>query len=200
MSTLTTDAMHARSQLRRQLRQQRQQLSTAARQANSAAICHHLLAALWFRRARRIGCYLATDGEPDLQPLLPLLAPDTATWLPVIDTLTAQALRFRRWSAGMPLTRNRFGIGEPAAADSTPLWSLDILLLPLVGFDRHGQRLGRGGGFYDRALADLARRPQRPILVGVAHDFQECDSLPAAPWDVPLDRVVTNRGVLLIRA
>ena len=70
--------------------------------------------------------------------------------------------------------------------------ALDAILVPLVGFDDRGHRLGMGGGFYDRALADLARRPRRPRLIGVAFEFQRRPRLREAAWDQPLDQVVTD--------
>lgn len=197
MPRLSEDARQLRARLRRQMRQERRQLHPAEQRANSLAICDQLLATLWFRRARRIGCYLAADGEPDLRPLLPRLARRSEVWLPVIAPLSAHGLEFRRWCAASTLPHNRFGIGEPLPETPVALWSLDLLLVPLVAFDHHGQRLGRGGGFYDRVLADLLRRPRRPLLVGIAHDFQECAQLPAAPWDRPLDCIVTNRQIVL---
>ncbi len=73
---------------------------------------------------------------------------------------------------------------------------LDALILPLLAFDTQGQRLGMGGGFYDRSLAALRhrRRWRRPRLLGVAHGFQEVSELPREPWDVPLDGIVTEQG------
>ena len=71
-------------------------------------------------------------------------------------------------------------------------WALDAILVPLVGFDDRGHRLGMGGGVYDRALADLARRPRRPRLIGVAFEFQRQPRLREAAWDQPLDQVVTD--------
>ena len=93
-----------------------------------------------------------------------------------------------------PLTRNRFGIEEPPlGAPWINTRALDLVLAPLVAFDDQGNRLGMGGGFYDRHFGNL---PQclRPLLVGVAHEVQCADALPAAPWDVPLDGILTEAG------
>ena len=94
------------------------------------------------------------------------------------------------------MTRNRFNIEEPTL-DSTAIIELtahDCLLMPLVGFDAKGNRLGMGGGFYDRTLAPLQRLcdgPPRPLLIGVAHDCQQVPVLPIEPWDIPLDVIIT---------
>lgn len=96
---------------------------------------------------------------------------------------------------------NRFGIPEPDRnAKRLPSRLLSVVLLPLVGFDSDGNRLGMGGGFYDRtfgyAIHSSARRPR---LIGVAYECQRsADGLPRRPWDVPLDGVVTEAGLRLI--
>lgn len=92
------------------------------------------------------------------------------------------------------MTPNQYGIAEPARAlRGRALWALDVILLPAVAFDRAGYRMGMGGGYYDRTLADLQRRPRQPMLVAVGYDFQcvEEGMLPVAPWDQPVDRIVT---------
>lgn len=114
-------------------------------------------------------------------------------WLPVLQAVPAGTLRFARWQKGSRMHRNRFGIPEPAGV-RLPVTSLDLVLLPLVGFDQAGGRLGMGGGFYDRTLAFKARQPARqPRLIGLAHACQQVDSLERAGWDIGLDAVVTDR-------
>ncbi len=153
---------------------------------------------LW--RARRIALYLPRDGELDPGPLGQLLLQrQCQLFLPVIDPLRGggRLLRFARWQPGhSTLQPNRFRIPEPMGR-RTPAWSLDLVLLPLVAFDRHGNRLGMGGGFYDRSFADRKQRPRRPLLVGLAHACQELPDLPAAPHDVPLDAIVTDQECIL---
>ena len=99
------------------------------------------------------------------------------------------------------MTLNRFGISEPAL-NSTAIRLLSqhhLLLMPLVGFDAQGNRLGMGGGFYDRTLANINALKNRPTLVGVAHDCQQVDELPVEPWDVPLDLIVTPTQIISTR-
>lgn len=195
LMTLTADDRQLRQQLRRDIRRRRQALSRAGQLAASQRFASRLSSSLTFRRARHIGLYLAADGE--LDPLPALLGADKARrvlYLPVLPKHADAVLHFVRWIPGEPLIPNRYGIGEPAIQGRhlTPLWRLDMLLLPLVAFDAEGNRLGMGGGFYDRALAALQRQPKRPHLTGVAHHFQKIDKLPVAPWDQPLDEIITD--------
>lgn len=98
------------------------------------------------------------------------------------------------FQANLFSTRNRFGIREPIKS-SSPLFAnqLDLVLLPLLAFDRTGNRLGMGAGYYDRALQALVHQPStRPRLIGLAHSFQEVESIQAQPWDVTLDAIITE--------
>lgn len=195
LMTLTADDRHLRQQLRRDMRRRRQTLSHAEQLAASRRFARRLSSSLIFRRARHVGLYLAADGE--LDPLPALLGADNANrtlYLPVLPKHADAVLHFVRWTPGEPLIANRYGIGEPAIQGRrlTPLWRLDLLLLPLVAFDTDGNRLGMGGGFYDRALAALPRQPKRPHLLGVAHHFQKAGKLPLAPWDQPLNEIITD--------
>lgn len=184
-----------RQQIRQQMRRQRQALCPAQQHAASARLATKLSISLIIRRAERIGIYLATDGELDPLPaLLTIQHRRQKLYLPILPKHADAVLHFAAWQLDEKLVSNRYGIGEPSLQqrELTPLWSLDVLLMPLVAFDAAGNRLGMGGGFYDRALAVLARQPRKPLLLGVAHAFQQVDSLPAAPWDHPLDGVITG--------
>lgn len=183
--------------LRRELRRRRRQLSPVEQRFASERLLSLLVIRNEFLYARRIAFYVASDGEIDPAPLLALAqAAGKICCLPVLHPLTAGRLYFVRYRADQPLQPNRFGIAEPRLrrADMIPAWALDVILLPLVGFDRCGHRLGMGGGFYDRTLA-FARGAgaAKPQLIGLAHSCQEVDALAAAPWDVPLDAIVTER-------
>jgi 5-formyltetrahydrofolate cyclo-ligase len=102
-------------------------------------------------------------------------------------------LQFAPWRPGEALVANRFGIPEPAEAQPLPAEAMALIVLPLVGFDATGQRLGMGGGWYDRSLAFRRdRTAPPPWLVGVGFALQQIDALPVEPWDVPLDAVCTE--------
>ncbi len=111
--------------------------------------------------------------------------------LPVI-TAKGEPLMFRRWRAGDELVANRLGIEEPGA--DAPALDPSVVLVPLLAFDGEGNRLGYGGGFYDRSLAKL--RERGPVLaIGVAFAGQAMDEVPHGPNDQRLDWIVTEEGV-----
>lgn len=190
---------HSRPQLRRLLRKARQQLSLAQQRAAARALYRNLAQHPLFRRARHIGLYLAQDGEIDPHLLLrEAQRRGKAVYLPVLHAWPRTRMDFQQLAAGQPLRRNRFGIPEPrhnAALQRAP-WALELILMPLVGFDEQGGRLGMGGGFYDRSLAYLARRRswRSPVLLGLAHECQKVDHLALAAWDVRMHASVTDKG------
>ncbi len=165
--------------------------SKAALRALRLALRHGL-----FLRARRIGFYLPHGAEFDVLPLL-----NQALWmkrvccLPVISGHD-RVLRFARLNGKNRMTANRYGIPEPSDPHPLRAQQLDILFMPLLGFDHQGQRLGMGGGYYDATLAYLTRRRiwKKPLLIGVGYECQRVDTLPHDLWDAPLDAVLTERG------
>ncbi len=183
----------SRQQLRKTLRAQRRSLSTAEQQHAATAI-RQQLQNMFDSNIQRVAGYLANDGEIALEPTLSACYQlGIAVSLPVLHPFTGKHLLFQNYTPHTVMTENRFGIKEPAL-NSTQICALaehDILLMPLVGFDERGNRLGMGGGFYDRTLAYLNRHTARPLLVGLAHDCQQVDALPVQAWDIPLDRIVT---------
>nr|WP_300313141.1 5-formyltetrahydrofolate cyclo-ligase [Halomonas sp.] len=196
-----------RSQLRRELRQRRRALSAAQQKAASIALCAQLRSLPELLTARRVALYLPNDGEVDPQPLLGWLRRRGAhAYLPVLRPLANNTLWFVRYDQNTPMVRNRFGIYEPDTRHGAhpsrrlPAWALSVILMPLVGFDDQGQRLGMGGGFYDRTLAfthpERGSPGPRPKLIGLAHEVQRMEKLPVASWDVPLDAIATDMRVI----
>lgn len=187
-------ASPAKRQLRQQMRAQRRALTTRQQRLASLRLARRLRLHPALLRARRIGLYLPNEGEIDPRPGLLNGNSQKRFYLPLLDPLTPGLLRFGRWQRHQPLTRNRFGIAEPRlpACRPVPLWSLDVLVIPLVAFDEKGGRLGMGGGFYDRSLAAINRWPRRPLLVGVGYRFQQQPKLPLEEWDIRLDMVLTD--------
>lgn len=182
-----------RTTLRRQYRKARRALSAADQRRHSIRVCRHFLRSPLAWRASRIAAFLAIDGETDLEALLTRLRlMGKRLALPVIRR--DGGMDFFAYDAAAPLLANRFGIEEPApGARHVPTLSLDVVLTPLVAFDGNGNRLGMGGGFYDRHFGAVPTA-LRPLLIGVAHEVQHAPALPAAPWDVPLDGVLTDAG------
>ncbi|MGQ9831687.1 MAG: 5-formyltetrahydrofolate cyclo-ligase [Thermochromatium sp.] len=184
------------------MRAARRALGAGVQRRHAQALARRLSRLLIFRRARRIALYWPTDGEIDPRPLMQQLSSTRGKcfYLPIISPLTRHTGRgvlwFARYRPGERLRPNRFGILEPVGRGPHLLkvrW-LDLLILPLVGFDTLGNRLGRGGGFYDRTLAYRQRHPhwRRPRLIGVAHECQRLDRIEPRPWDVRLDAILTE--------
>lgn len=198
-SSMTEPAPLSRPQLRRMLRKARRALTPAQQRQAARDLYRQLAQNPVFRRARHLSLYLPTDGEID--PRLLLRAAQRrgkATYLPVLSAWPRTKMVFQRIRPGEKLRPNRFRILEPRinAARQRKVWALDLVLLPLVGFDEEGGRLGMGGGFYDRSLAYLARRQnwRKPTLLGLAHECQKVARLDQASWDVPLQGTVTDQG------
>lgn len=122
-------------------------------------------------------------------------------YLPILDTLGANKLWFAPFTRCSKLKYNRFGIPEPQVPKRhwVRAQSLNLVLTPLVAFDMQGNRLGMGGGFYDRTLAFLNRRQYwfKPQVIGIGYDFQKTTGLIRQSWDVPLDGVVTPDNLYL---
>ena len=189
----------SRQQLRRQLRAARRALTPAQQRQAAHGLYRQLAQHPLFRRARHIALYLPNDGEIDPRPLLrEAQRRGKRTYLPVLSDWPRTKMVFQQVRRGEKLRPNRFGIPEPRIkrARQRTIWALDLILLPLVGFDDEGGRLGMGGGFYDRSLAYRPRRTawHAPVLVGLAHECQKVERLAQASWDVPLQGTVTDRG------
>lgn len=196
MSPSPSRPERVRSTLRRELLARRDALPASVIRESSAAAAHHLAASASFQAAENIAAYVALGGELDPRPLIDTaLATGKKVHLPRV--LDAQRMEFVRWEAGDPMQPNRFGIPEPAPDATRTLApeALDLVLVPLLGFDARGNRLGFGAGFYDRAFAFKRDGRARPVLCGYAYAWQQRASLPAAEWDVPLDIIVTERGM-----
>lgn len=187
-----------KSALRKTLRRLRREVPEAVRKAAGGAISRFALRHGLLARKRRLGLYIPAKGEIDCRPLLKRaqrLGADC--YLPVVPRARQRVLWFSRLGTA-PLWRdNRYGIPEYGHRRSPRVRAgeLDILFLPLLGFDSAGYRMGMGGGYYDASLAYLARRRHwhKPRLIGLAFDVQGVERLPRDPWDVPLDAVITER-------
>lgn len=187
--------------LRQRLRAARRALDARTQRRHAAALVRRLLRHPIVQRARRIALYWPADGEIDPRALMRLESCRAKRfYLPVLNPLKRRrrqnALWFARYRPGERLRSNRFGIPEPVRRGPQlirPL-CLDLMILPLVGFDARGHRLGMGGGFYDRTLAFRQRHPRRrrPRLIGVAHECQRLDRIEPRSWDVRLDAILTE--------
>jgi 5-formyltetrahydrofolate cyclo-ligase len=196
-SDSTRDA--ARRALRARLAARRRSLTRGERAHAAHEVAHHALRSLPLRAGSRVAIYASLPAELDTAPLIELArARGCLLYLPRIERpRSARGMRFLALDGR--LTRNRLGINEPhPAAARIGARGLDLVLLPLVGFDRRGVRLGTGGGFYDRAFAFRNHRSawHAPRLVGLAYAFQELEHIESAAHDVRMDAVITDEGVI----
>lgn len=183
-----------RASQRKQLRLKRNALTPAQQQLAATRAAKNVFTTRLIRRYRHIAFYLANDAEIDPQHILAQAHKQCRQcYLPVISPLNN--MWFVPYKPGDKLKLNRFGIQEPAKRyPRKKPWSLDLVFMPLVGFDRQGGRLGMGGGYYDRSFEFRRRIPAMtaPRLLGLAHSCQEVDSINLQPWDVRLSGVVTD--------
>lgn len=177
-------------ELRKRCAAQRRQLGAIAVEAAGAAVAAHVHSMSAFHHAGRVVSYIATGNEVPTDALNVAVA---QSGRPLDLPRIGKDGGFTRWQPGKPLTRGpapAFGIdGGPAPADPAPAF----YLVPLLAWDDCGRRLGRGGGFYDRALAD---RSPRDTVVGLGFECQRQAAVPTDPWDIPMDYIVTERRVL----
>jgi 5-formyltetrahydrofolate cyclo-ligase len=185
-----------RQDLRRQLRAYRRTLSAADRLRAAEAVAEHLHGFAPLLAARHVAGYWAVDGELPLHEVVGQVLRRGQTYcLPVVEA--EPRLRFRSWRNGEALTPNRFGIPEPGGGTEIAAEDIDVVILPLLAFDRAGNRLGSGAGYYDRTFAfRRGAAAGAPFLLGVGFAFQLRDGLPAADWDVPLDAACTDAGLI----
>ena len=188
----------ARDSLRKQLISARRALSEEQVQEYSAAICHSVLSLI--KPSHNVAGYLALGNEVRIDSVLAAARKQfCTTYVPIMQS--QRQMMFAKIDDELPLIKNNFGILEPnpATAESIPSNELDIVLVPLVGFDKQCQRMGMGGGYYDRAFAPNKSTPdntKNPFLIGIAYDVQQTDSVMPDWWDVPLDMVVTESRII----
>jgi 5-formyltetrahydrofolate cyclo-ligase len=185
-----------RRELRRSLRAKRIALSAAERMAAAEAIATNLQPHPALARPGYVAGYWASGGELPLHVLQLRLRPDQIWCLPCVQP--DGTLLFSPWRPGDPLVTNQYGIPEPNVATASLLEppELHLVLLPLLGFDRSGNRLGMGAGYYDRSFAFRQGAAAPPTLIGVGYAMQEVPPIEAQAWDVPLDAIVTENEIL----
>jgi 5-formyltetrahydrofolate cyclo-ligase len=195
------DLAQAKTALRLELRARRKALNPTQQTQASLHLLRQLMQVPQFMRARNVALYMANDGEIDPEPIIrQLWKMDKHSYLPVLRPGKSRELWFVEYTPNALLTKNRFGIPEPdfRTQHKMPAQLLDVVLMPLVGFDRNGARLGMGGGFYDATFAFKQKKNSgKPALIGLAHACQEVESLTTASWDIPLFAIATDREIIL---
>lgn len=193
------DTASRRAAIRTEMRSRRAALGDDDQAAAAMAVLTRLARLAAVREARTIAGYRAVRGELEIDAVLLFMGEHGATI--TTPRVRGDHIEFVVTDESTPTIPGSFGIPEPAEGQVVPVGTHDLVLVPVVAFDSAGRRLGQGGGFYDRALAGLADRPlaERPVLIGVAHAFQQLDEVPSESWDVPLDAIVTEDGVIEVR-
>lgn len=188
----------ARRRIRRELKQKRAKLSATQIRLASALIAKNLWASRLLSRAANLAVYLAMPGEVDCSGIITgAKMRKMRVFAPI---LSGQKLFFAPLETGAKLSRNRYDIPEPEVSKARYVEprNLDAVIVPLLGFDGNANRIGMGGGYYDRSFAFRKRRGtwRRPLLIGAAYSFQQVNALSTEHWDVPLDFVVTEQKIL----
>jgi len=189
-----------RDRIRKNVITDRANLSSGDQQAANIAAATHFMQSELYQTNQRIGFFMAANGEIDPASILNQALDDGKDcYLPTLDPTSENTLIYVNYSHGESLVYNKFRILEPVIQPNNVIGakSLDLVLVPLVSFDLHGNRLGMGKGYYDRTFAfknDLEKPngPTKPLLVGFAYEFQKYPEFNHKPWDVPLDYAVTD--------
>ena len=191
--------MKPTTEIRNQIRAARRALEPKIRKRHSTNICQHIFEFESYRAANRVAAYLAFDGEADpMEVMVSAVDQGKQVYLPIIVGKT-KPLVFAPWTPSTPMKTNRFNICEPEvdSAEYISADQLDFVISPLVAFDAQCNRIGVGGGFYDRTFGFLKEPGNRRAvhLVGFAFELQKLPSIQSQEWDVRLDSVVTEDRV-----
>jgi ribose 5-phosphate isomerase A len=201
----------SRAQLRQLYKNKRSELSAFEQKKAARDIVTRAVENALFVKVKRVALYASVNGELNTKYLIAYLwAQAIEVYLPVVHPFSAGHLIFLRYTGDTIMRPNRFGILEPELDVNTlcPLNELDLIFTPLVAFDTNGNRLGMGGGFYDRTLQSMRANERLPNanlsakqakIIGLAHDVQRASLLPAQDWDIPLSAVLSPTTFYLFR-
>ncbi len=196
MTSTGIDRGTPKSAIRRRALSRRRELGASRRDALSTEIQRHFLGSPMFLASRVLGCYLASPDEVDTSLIIERAWRAGKTLcVPVIGL--RRDMVFVRLERDSRLLKNHFGLWEPADGIVVPPRELDVVVTPLAAFDRARNRIGMGGGFFDRHFAFLKRRDVwlRPKLAGLAFSCQRVETMLTDTWDVPLYRVIDEDGI-----
>ncbi|MFQ3195343.1 MAG: 5-formyltetrahydrofolate cyclo-ligase [Colwellia sp.] len=191
--------MEKRDTIRQEVRHRRSEINALHQHEQSLLLCKKLIDQQVLKNIKKIAIYLANDGELNTQPFINWCWENNiAVYLPVIHPFSKGNLLFLHYTETSALIKNKYGILEPKldVRNIITVANLDIIFTPLVAFDRYGNRLGMGGGFYDRTLATWyaqykQNQQTKPLPIGLAHDCQKVEKIPCEIWDIPLLKIIT---------
>ena len=190
-----SDPLRAQIALRREARAARAELSADEREKASDKIADTVIRSSWFRRSKFVACYLSTQEEVDTWLLI-----DRAwrmkkrIFAPIIKKNFA--MDFCELTAESKLVFNQYGLPEPQDGEIIAPRALDLVITPVVAFDADGNRIGMGGGYFDRTFSFLRNRQYliRPKLIGLAFSCQRVEKITPNPWDIRVFRVIDESG------
>ena len=194
MFDLENDSSLSRKQLRAKFRQKRQALSEQQQQRASQQILATSLQSTPLKKSKTVACYLTNDAEISSQGIIEYCwQHNKRLLLPVLHPFSKGHLLFVDYQRNSKMQHNRFAIEEPLVTTKNicVLSDIDLIFTPLVAFDSVGNRLGMGGGFYDRTLAPIKRQRLATRLIGLAHNCQQAETLTQDSWDIPLNGIAT---------
>jgi len=194
-----------RNAIRKQVRTSRRSLTNSEQQHASILLLKKLIAHPKVQQASHVSLTLAHDGEIDLTPFIDWCwQHNKKVALPVVHPNQTGKLLFLYYHNNTEMIINRYGIKEPKLTidnkktnsflNTVPVEQLDIIFTPLVAFDIQGNRIGMGGGYYDRLLVPWFNQKQGPYPIGLAHDCQKIDDVPIQSWDIPLPEIITPQA------
>jgi len=194
--------------IRQQICAQRAALSVEEQTSFSAQICQNILESGCLESAQHIAFYLPIRCEADptaLQAQLAKSYPGKTFYVPILPEDKQAKLTFAAYEPDSAMIINRFGILEPDLSQANRLENatqLDAVIMPLVAIDPLGNRIGMGGGYYDRTFAfkHQEQAPQLPQLIAFAYDFQMIETQTPQPWDVPAEAIATQSNFLQIKS
>jgi 5-formyltetrahydrofolate cyclo-ligase len=188
--------MDSHEQMRQHNRKRRAELTPQQLEQACTALAQKIISLDVYRQAQRLAVYFAVNGEISLDPVIDhALAAGKQVYLPNLDE---KSLRFSPYFRQQKMRINTFRLPEPDVGDEEMLQpaELDLVLAPLVVFDESRNRIGMGGGFYDRSFSFRKNPESRaPVLIGVAHELQKVDQIIPQDWDVRLDMIVTDQAI-----
>ena len=184
----------SRTEIRNQTRILRRDLSGTQQKRDADRLFTRLIKHPRVQQAEKISVTLAHDGEIDTLRFIEWCWENNKKiYLPVVHPFNKGHLLFLQYSPSTKMVLNRYGIIEPKLDQlhTCPVTDLDLVFTPLVAFDPQGNRIGMGGGYYDRMLAPWFKDKSGPYPIGLAHDCQQVEELPIEEWDVPLPEIIT---------
>ena len=193
--------MSQSNEIRKRFRAERNAIEPATRARWSKQICDQFVQLDSYKSSHHIAAFLASDGEADPIELMRVAVEDGKQVFVPIVVGKAKPLKFAPWQPDCEMRENRFGIFEPAVekSDWIEASELDFVVTPLVAFDERCNRIGVGGGYYDRSFAYLKQTSSKAThLVGFAFELQRIETIQPKSWDVSLEAVVTESKVYAI--